>query len=81
MTIKGLLNSCNASPDIFIQVFSVDETPLQLVYEGKYEDLYEHHLSAKVSSFSVEETEYTYRTYITKMKVFTVSDDRWTPCD
>ena len=81
MTIKKLLNACNAHPDVFIQIFDAEESPNQLVYEGKYEDLHEHHLSARVSYFSVEETKYTYRTYITKMKVFTVGDDRWTPFD
>ena len=73
MTIRGLLNSCNAHPDISIKVITRTGYPC---YRGRYDEIYEHYLDKEVDTFSVidvAETDYG-RYFITEM-IITLDED------
>lgn len=73
MTIRGLLNSCNAHPDISIEVIARTGYPC---YRGRYDEIYEHYLDKEVDTFSVidvVETDYG-RYFITEM-IITLDED------
>lgn len=72
MTLRQLLNACNAKPDIEITVY----TWASFEYEGKYEDIDPIYYDRKVNCFEVDKLDNQgYRIDIAHIKIHLDRED------